>query len=659
MAKETVYGNMGKILRVDLTTGTYKTEDATKYYKDWIGGRTLGHMLLFREVDVAKVDPLSPENKMIISVGCLGGTTFPGSGRTHATFIAPHNTSGWGDSNCGGHFGPELKYAGYDALVISGKSPKPVYIYIEDDTVKIESAKDLWGRGCIDTQAMMIQKYGEKTKLLCIGQAGENLVTYANVRTELTNSMGRTGAGCVFGSKNLKAVVVKGTKPVKLFKPKEFFKITKELRDKMMDPEFGKIHSLTYKIMASYGVPGVTNLIASTGMTPIRNWQRCGIDPKFNELVTEWYDKYGVRREGCFTCPVHCHATYAVNDGPYPCRGGGPEYETTTAFGHKCDVTEANLVLKLNSMCNDYGLDTVEAGNLFATIMELNERGIINKDFTDGIDIQFGNGDAMINLLPKIAFREKGFGEKAACGQYRMTKKLGKEAMKSVVHQKGMGPTGVEIRSTIGAALAFSLSPRGAHHLSGLPTAEWVNYPPIAVHLTGYKEAGDIRSYHPQAKAKLVQYYENLFFMADSLGICKFNFGHLGYWHDDPKQFDYMIDSVVKSIYYATGIKYTWDKLFAIFGKAYQIERATIALRGIRRVDDLPNYKALNESCPGDHPAGPIPLPPIDLDKYNKILDAYYELRGWDKKTGIPKSAKMRELGLDDVANKLEMELGV
>ena len=657
MAKK-VYGNMGKILHVDLTRHTYKVEDATKYYKDWLGGRALSNYLLFKNVDVAKVDPLSPDNVMVISTGALSGTVFPSSGRTQAVFISPFNTSGWGASNCGGHFGPALKYSGYDALILKGKSPKPVYLYIENDKIEFVSAKGLWGRGCIDTQAMLLNKHGVDAKLLCIGQAGENLIPFSNVRTELTNSMGRTGAGAVFGSKNLKAVVAMGTKPIRIYKPKEFFKLSKEVRDKVMDPHYGKIHSLTYKLLAAYGVPGVTNLIASTGMTPIRNWQRCGIDPKFNELVTEWFDKWGQRREGCFTCPVHCHATYAVNDGKYPCRGGGPEYETTTAFGHKCDVTDARAVLKLNSMCNDYGLDTVSTGAMFSTLMDLRERGIIDKKWTDGVDLKFGNGDAMVELMPKLVFR-KGCGKLLAKGAYHIAKDIGPEAVKSVYQVKGMCATGVEIRSTTGSALQFCVSPRGMHHLSGLPTAEWVNWPPVAIYTTGYKEAGDIRSYHPQAKAKLVRYYENLFFMSDSVGLCKFTYGHLGWWHDSAEAFKYMLSSIRKGIYYATGIKYTQKELFHIYEKAYQIERATIALRGIRRKDDMPPYKARTETCPGEHPFGPKPLPPIDMVKFNKMLDAYYKERGWDRKTGIPKPKHLESLGLKEVADKLRKDLGV
>lgn len=656
MTKE-VYGNMGTILRVDLTTGTVEREDSSKYTKEWLGGRCLAHHLLISEVDVARTEPLSPGNKVYIGTGPLSGTTFPSSGRTHATYLSPMNYSGWGDSNCGGHFGPALKRCGYDMLVVSGRASKPVYLYIEDDEVRIEPADGIWGKGTIDTQAELIQRHGEPAKLLCIGQAGENLVRYANVRTETTNSMGRCGMGAVFGSKNLKAVVAKGSKAVKLFKPKEFYEVTKQLRDELMDPDFGNVHSLTYKLMARWGTPGITNLIGTTGMVPIRNWQRCGIDPKFDRLVRPWNEDHGTRREACFTCPVHCHASYAVKDGKYPTRGGGPEYETTTALGHKCDITDDKVVLKLNAMCNDYGLDTVETGAMFSTLMELMEKRIIGKDYIDGIDMQFGNGDACVEMVPRIVFR-KGCGDRLAEGPYRVAKRLGGEAMKSVYHQKGMCATGVETRSTIGSMLQFAVSPRGSHHLNGLPTAEWVNVPPVAVMASGYLEGGDTRSYHAKAKAKLVQYYENMFFLSDSLGICKFNFGHLGYWHDSVEDLEHMYDLVCKSIHYATGEQYTVDDLFKIFERSNQIERATIVMRGIRRKDDQPNWKCLNESCPGQHPAGPIPLPPIDGKKYNKILDEYYALRGWDD-DGIPKSRHLKKLGLSDVAQKLEKALAI
>lgn len=655
---EPIYGNMGKILRVDMTNATYETEDATKYYKEWIGGRALNHILLFRGVDVAKVDPLSPENMIIISSGPLGGTTMPSCGRTQATFISPHNSSGWGDSNCGGHFGPALKMTGHDALVITGKSPKPVYLYIENDKIEFVPAGDLWGKGTIDTQAFFTAKYGEEAKTLTIGPGGENLVTYACIRTELTNSMGRTGGGCVFGSKNLKAVVAKGTRPIQLYKPKEFYETTLQLRDDITNPEFGKVQAFTYDVLSKYGTPGLLKLVGATGMTPFRNWQQCGVDTKWDDLEIGWNKKYGKRRESCYGCPIHCHATYAIDDGKYPTRGGGPEYETVNAFGQKCDVADSRPVLKLNTMCNDYGIDTVEMGNMFATLMEWQEKGIIDKEFTDGVDLAFGKADAMIELLPKVAY-QVGCGKKLRISPYLLGKSLNEEALKSVVHQKGMGPTGVEIRSTVGTALAFCVSPRGAHHLTGLPTAEWVNIPPLSIHTSGgYKEAGELLSYHPMAKAKLVQYYENEFFIPDSLGICKFPYGHTPFWHDTPEKLEYMYEMIAKTLFYATGIKYTKEDLFKTGEKAYQIERSTIAMRGMRRKDDMPYYKALNESCPGEHPVGPIPLPPINLGKFQKVLDAYYEIRGWDSE-GIPKPSHLNALGLAEVAAKQEKSIAI
>ena len=215
-----------------------------------------------------------------------------------------------------------------------------------------------------------------------------------------------------------------------------------------------------------------------------------------------------------------------------------------------------------------------------------------------------------------------------------------------------MCATGFENRSAIGSMLSSALSPRGAHHLSGLPTTEWLNSPSVATRITGFKEAGDSFSYHPEAKARLVQYYENLFELSDSLGICKYPFGHFGFWHDTPKDFEKMWNYLTKALYYATGTKFTKNDLMEIGERAYQIERATIVLRGIRRKDDMPNWKCLNEECTGEHPEGPTPLPPIDREKYEKILNRYYKLRGWTDE-GIPTERKLRGLNLKDVAETL------
>lgn len=651
MSNKVVYGNMGKILRVDMSTSRYETEDATKYYEEWLGGRALNHILLMRDVDVANVGAFDPENEIIFSSGPLGGTSFPSSGRFQATFIAPLPYSGWGDANSGGAVGPEIKYCGYDAVVIKGRAERPTYLLVEDGQIRFIPADDLWGKGTIETTRILRERHGE-CEVLLIGPAGEKLVRFANIRTKLTNSLGRGGGGAVMGSKNLKAIVFKGSRPVRIADPQKFLAACIDLQQALMDPNFGPVHSLTYKLISKYGTPGVTRLIGATGMTPIKNWQECGIWADDTEIDGKpLVERWGVKRDACFSCPAHCHALYLSADGAVKSLGGGPEYETTTALGHKCLVSDGSMVLKLNAMCNDFGLDTVESGAMFSSMMEWYDRGLIDASFTDGVPMEWGNGMGMIELLPKMALRQ-GCGDLLAEGPYRVGRQLGDEALKYVYQQKGMCATGVETRATIGAMLSFALSPRGSHHLSGLPTAEWVNIPAIAEHIAGFKEAGELLSYHPEGKARLVRFYENMFEVPDSLGICKFNFGHLGYWHDTPESFEWMWERLVTALNAATGLAYTKDKLLEIAEKAYQIERAVITSRGIRRRDDMPNWRCLNETCPGEHPVNPIPLPAIDKDKFEKILDKYYELRGWNE-DGVPKKETLEKLGMADVAAKM------
>ena len=373
-----MYGNAGKILRINLSNRSITTEDTTPYLKEYLGGRALNHILLFRDIDVAKVGPFDPENEIIFSSGPLGGTTFPSSGRCQATFIAPLPYSGWGDSNVGGAFGPEIKFAGYDAIVATGKAEKPTYVYIEDDRIEFKPADDLWGKGVTESSQILGERHvGAQT--LLIGPAGENLVRFANIRTHHTDALGRGGGGAVMGSKNLKALVIKGSKGVRIFEPTKFLELCQQIHKELLDPNYGVIHSMTYKVLSAYGTPGITRLIGQTGMTPIKNWNQCGMWENDVELTQQCIDTWGIKRDSCFGCPIHCHGTYRVDDPEYPSFSGGPEYETTNAFGHKCLESRGKVVLKLNEMCNDLGLDTVESGNMFASLMEWHEKGIIDE----------------------------------------------------------------------------------------------------------------------------------------------------------------------------------------------------------------------------------------------------------------------------------------
>jgi len=645
-----MYGFTGKLLRIDLSTRSYTTEDTSSYFKNYLGGRALNHIILFQDIDVAKVSPFDPVNEIILGAGPLCGTTWPCAGRLQATFVSPLSYSGWGDSNVGGAIGPELKCAGWDTVVIRGKAARPTYIYIEDDRIELRPAKDIWGKG-VDECIRVLHERHRGAQALVIGPAGEKLVRFASVRTQRANSLGRGGGGAVMGSKNLKGLVIKGSKGVAVFDAKNFLELSLKCQQDLMDPHFGKLHSQSYRIMSKYGTPGFTRLIGQRGMTPLKNWNQCGVWSGDTELTEMMGDKWWVRQDACASCPIHCLGAYRGEDIPSLC-SGGPGYDSIVSLGHNCLEPRGKVVLKLHALCNDLGLDPVELGNTFSNLMEWYDKGIIDETFTDGVPMRWGNGEGMIELVTKIALR-KGCGDTLADGPYRVGKALGEEALKCVYHQKGMCSPGFETRSAIGAMLSLALSPRGAHQLTGLPTAEWMESPSVARYITGFKEAGDLLSYHPEAKARLVQFYENFFELPDSLGICKFPFGNFGYWHDRPKDLEKMWSYLTKALYYVTGIKFTKEKLLEIGERAYQIERAAIVMRGITREDDLPNWKCLHKECPGEHAVGPTPLPPIDQVKYEKILDHYYHLRGWTPE-GIPTRKRLKEFGLHEVADALE-----
>jgi aldehyde:ferredoxin oxidoreductase len=383
-------------------------------------------------------------------------------------------------------------------------------------------------------------------------------------------------------------------------------------------------------------------------MVPVKNFHECGLGEKRGSISGEKIKEvHQVRRSGCLGCNVDCHCLYEVKEGKYAgAKGGGPEYETLCAFGTKCLCDNLPAVLYMNALCNKYGLDTVSTGNIIALLMDLYDRGIISKQETDGIPMVWGDADAMIQMIDKIAHRE-GVGDKLAEDQLEYARNLKRDAEKFVVHNKGLPPTGVEIRAAMGAALSFGVSPRGAHHLSGIPTIEWIPNPVVAKKVCGYKEGGDPISYHPQAKAKTVQYYENLFTLLDSLGLCKFAFGHSAIWHDSAEDITFMEETLCRFLEVVTGEKFTWEELSTIADRIYNIERLYINNMGMTRADDQPCIRSQTESCPGEHPVGPVPLPPIDIGKYNKMLDAYYELRGWDKE-GRPTKETIEKLGLSE-----------
>lgn len=631
-----ISGWTGTILRIDLTKREIIREETADYTRDYLGGRGINHAILFREVS-PDVKAFDSENRLIFGTGPLSGTLMPCSGRTQVTFKSPY-PSGLGDSNVGGHWGPELKFAGYDHLIIQGRSGKPTYIWIDDDKVEFRDASHIWGKDRYEAEEIVRKEIGdEDIRIMSIGPGGENLVWFANIMNGLTNSAGRTGGGAVMGSKKLKLIAVRGTKGVKVAYPEKLMELSDYITSTIKK-------DLAYKLASEIGTPGIFDFVSTIGMLPRKNWRECGIWEKQEAIHGRSLVKYyQVSRSACFNCFIHCHCLYRVKQGKYKgVIGGGPEYETLCALGNKCLCDDMPALLYLNTLCNQYGLDTVSTGNIIALLMDLYDRKLISKKDTDGIAMVWGDTEAMITMVHKIG-KSEGVGKKLAVDSLEFAKILGKGAEKLVMNHKGLTPTGVEVRSAMGAALSHCLSPRGSHHLSGIPTSDWVPNPEVAERVCGYKEGADTMSYHPQAKARSVKYYEDLFIIVDSLGICKFAFGHSPYWHASRGQIDEMEKCLVDSIEVVTGEKFLWDELIGIADRVITTDRVFINNHGMSRKDDQPCWRDSTEECPGEHPVGLSPLPPIDNEKFGKMLDTYYELRGWDN-DGKPTRSTLKKL---------------
>ena len=633
------YGYAGHILRVDLTNQAITVEQTRDYARDYLGGRGINHRILVAEVG-PEVPAFDPRNRLVIGVGPLVGTLIPSSSRTQVTFRSPY-PSGWGDSNVGGHWGPELKYAGFDHIVIQGRSPKPVYLWISDGRAELRDAAHLWGMFTDHTQQTIQEELGDPdVKVLSIGPAGERMVRMACLMTENTDAAGRSGAGAVMGSKNLKAIAVRGTLGVRVADPEAALQLSMKALAR-----FSKEESLIE--LSIQGTPASFPGIGSTGMVPIKNHHLCGIWKEGEEKIggEALVRGYEVRRDSCFGCPVGCKCYYRVEEGEYKgVTGTGPTYETIGSIGYKTLCDDMPAVLYGNTLLNQYGLDSVSTGNVIAVVMDLYDQGMVKSSDIDGIEAVWGNADAVIALIRKIGERE-GIGEALANDVVEWSASIGNDAEYYVMHNKGLTGTCVELRSSTGAALSFGVSPRGAHHLSGIPTCEWVPDPVIAEFVSGYREGADTMSYHPLAKANQVVFYEHLLMLHDCLGICHFPYGHEPTWHENPEGLQQLRAFLVDALASVTGDAWTDSELFEVAERAFNLERAFIARNGMRRKDDRLSERVYTESCPGEHSIGPTPLPPIDRDKYETMLDAYYEKRGWDSE-GIPTKRKLAALGL-------------
>ncbi len=627
-----MYGWAGKILKVNLSEKKIEKQPLCEELRiKFIGGRGISTKILYDE-NKAEIDPFDPGNRIIFGVGPLAGTLVPGSGRFNVTTKSPLGFLG--DSSSGGHWASELKYAGFDHIVIWGKATRPVYLCIQDGDVEIEDAEHLWGMDTWETQTTIREEVDdEEVQVACIGQAGENLVRMANVRTGLKHAAGRTGTGAVMGSKNLKAIAVRGTGGVKIADPEGFMECVKKARERVED--------LKYTLGAkspcggTYGVLWFTHSDASMQATKHQQsgyWEETEkLDPKI------FHEKYKVKMRGCFACPVNCTPFYIVKDGPYKgLSGEGPEYEHFASFGSSPANADLLKALKASQLSDRFGLDCDSAGRIISFAMELYERGIISEKDV-GFPLEWGDGGAVIRLIEMISKRE-GFGNILAEGEVRAAKKIGKAAEKYVLTMKNLEQH-EPLRSVVGHALAQSVSTRGSDHLRSAYHAERDMNPKEA------KEFGfnpDPLSY--EGKAAGVIFYEHNAALADMLGFCKFFSPWLSVHFLDA-------DLMAKLFSTATGINVDSGTLLKAAERAYNVERAFIVREGARRKDDYPPWREFEEP----YKYGPHKGCVLNKKKYDVMLDEYYTLHGWDVKTGVPIKTKLKELDLTDVAHDLEI----
>jgi len=626
-----MYGWMGIILRVDLTSGKIEKEPLSEYLGvNYVGGRGINTRILYDMIKPG-IDPLGPENVLIFGTGPLTGTAIA-SGRFNVSAKSPL-TNILADSNAGGHFSPELKYAGYDHIVFTGKADKPVYLWIDNDDVELRDARHLWGKTIDETDRMLKEEIGDpRIQMAYIGPAGENLVRVASVLSGLYWACGRTGTGAVMGSKNLKAIAVRGTKGIKIAQPELFRTLTRNLQQRLM----GNMRYPTFNI---YGTTELFDKEREAVPFTIKNAREADGSDRFDEMFAKpLEEKYAVKNRACFGCVNHCQHFFEIKEGPYAGeKGGGVEYLDQILFGPFCDCTDAATVYKCHNLCNQYGLDTFETGALIALAMDWYDLGLITKEDTGGLELTWGNSEAMVALCQQMAKREE-FGDVLAEGSLRAAEKVGKGALECISHSKGaLMPFGDYMRANKAYLLGEATSTRGACHLRGA-----VAYRPgLYIDESMWKgpPLGPWTDYENQAGG--VRYVTTIATMADALEICKFITVRVGQ--------EVGLKDMAELFSAATGVEKDEAEMQEVADRIWLGERAFLVREGITRADDAAVGRLTRE--PGV--ADPFKGIKHDQKKWDKMLDEFYDMMGLDK-NGIPARARLESLGLKDIADELE-----
>ena len=614
-----MFGLMGKILRVDLTAGTISEEEIPEETaKKFLGGRGLASKYLLDET-IPGTDPLAPENKLIFMSGILTGTPSPSASRYSVVTKSPL-TNLWAQSSSGGRWGVDLKHSGFDGIIFEGSSKDPVYLMIDDNKAELCDATQLWGKSVSETTTMLRETLGEEFNMASIGIAGENLVKYAAIMNDFHRAAGRCGVGAVMGSKRLKAIAVRGKQKIRIADRDTFQAVAKK-QFELLD------ESILSAGLKGYGTNLVLDMVNVCGGLPTRNWQTgtCSYTEEINgEALSE---KVLVRYTGCFACPIECGRSSEIRKGPYKGRSGeGPEYETVGTFGPMCDISDLEAITMAGYLCNDYGLDTISCGSTIAFAMECFEKGILTKKDTKGMEIDFGDAETMIALVHKIAKRE-GIGDLLAEGTRIMAQKLGGGSERFAMNVKGLELPCYDSRAAKITGLAYATANRGGDHITAYVEGPTFLASPFLV--VEDSEIKDPLKDNPD-EAKVVKDLEDALTVFDAAGCCKF----MGMSLDAQEWSD-----IIKTL---TGWEFGVEEFRKTGERIYNLERAYNVREGLTRKDDTLPKRLLEEPLP----EGPAEGHVNNLEIY---LDPYYEFRGWDKTTGKPSPAKLRELGLEEL----------
>ncbi len=612
-----VPGYAGRIAWVDLTEGAVTDQVLEEEIaRNYLGGKGLGAYLLYRSLP-PNTDPYDPGSILIFFTGPLTGTTFPATARSGVVAKSPI-TGTFLDTYAGGSFGPHLKHVGYDALVITGKAANPVYLLVESEGISIKDGKRLRGLSSSETEKQirhdLRRDRREKVSVASIGQAGERLVRFANIITE-KRAYGRGGAGAVMGSKNLKAVAIKGDGKASIADQKAYREIEKRCRSNIAE------HRLTKRggVFPSVGTWMTVELTQNTGTLPTRNWQENTFEHA-GEINGDAFKRYETRSRACVGCPIGCSRDTKALVGGIEFVTEGPDYETIFAFGSNCEIKDPRIIIAADKLCDEYGLDTISCGGVIGFAMECLERGLIKKKDTGGIDLSFGNGDALLEVIHLIARRE-GIGRLLSEGV-----KIASEHIEGsppfAMHVKGLELPGYDPRGMKGQGLTYALSDRGGCH---------VRSNTIRTELLGIPQAFDQYAY--EGKPTMVRELQMDYATYDCLIACIF--GALAITLRD------YADAVAA----ITGWPFTQEELRLIAERAWNLTRLFNVREGFTRNDDTLPERLFSEASS----RGPSKSQIMDKAIFEKMLDEYYEMVGWDKRTGKPEKEKLKELGIEEL----------